>query len=132
MLRVAKKQNSTDLAELDKEATWQEKRKRYFTEKSKDLQPPADKDCTLEPKYMFDSDTFVLYMCFECRLSSRKLEVIHVDGNADHLRISLCRICRANTNILRRSKFFNHDLQLFKKHQDESEEEEVKVVTKRK
>ncbi|EGT57806.1 hypothetical protein CAEBREN_17845 [Caenorhabditis brenneri] len=62
-------------------------------------------DETTQPKEKFDSDTFVLYMCFDCRLSSRKLEVIHVDGNTDKLHFSLTN--KKNVKIYSKNRLFH-------------------------
>ncbi|EGT52021.1 hypothetical protein CAEBREN_00719 [Caenorhabditis brenneri] len=103
------------------EVSWREKRQKYLSDKSKDLVLPTAAEANLEPRFIFDSDTFVIHLCFECRQNSRKLEAIDIDDEHQKLELVLCRICRSNFNIQRRSKFFNHELMIFKKSTEEDD-----------
>ncbi|CAL2041778.1 unnamed protein product [Caenorhabditis brenneri] len=100
---------------FDNGESWREKRKQYLTEKSKDVKFPTASEAKLEPKFMYDSETFVIHLCFNCRQANRKLEAVDIDDDHQKLELVLCKICRSNYNVQRRSKFFNHELMIFKK-----------------
>ncbi|EGT43115.1 hypothetical protein CAEBREN_26211 [Caenorhabditis brenneri] len=99
---------------IDSSESWREKRKQYLTEKAKDVEFPTASEAKLEPKFMYDNETFVIHICFKCRQANRKMEAVDIDEEHQKLELVLCKICRSNYNIQRRSKFFNHELLLFK------------------
>ncbi|EGT38420.1 hypothetical protein CAEBREN_09825 [Caenorhabditis brenneri] len=100
---------------FDNGESWREKRKQYLTEKSKDVNFPTASEAKLEPKFMYDSETFIIHLCLNCRQANRKLEAVDIDDDHQKIELVLCKICRSNYNVQRRSKFFNHELMIFKK-----------------
>ncbi|KAF1758781.1 hypothetical protein GCK72_002925 [Caenorhabditis remanei] len=113
-------EKTDDYMELQSEAL---KRKDYLREKAKTVSLPTADDAALEPKYMFNEQMFIAYMCYDCCRQSRNEKTIPVEGDDERekLVLNLCRICRDNLNAHRRTQFFHHVLPHIKEKHDAEE-----------
>ncbi|CAO4377647.1 unnamed protein product [Caenorhabditis nigoni] len=98
-------------------AIWRENRKKYLSEKAKNVKWPVTDAIKLKPVFLFDEPVFSIHMCADCRKENRSGNVT-MDGDRQILKIKVCDICATMMNAQRRTKFFNYDVLCFKRSEE--------------